>query len=115
MNTLVAEPVVSDAIDVRVSNEELVVFLLDGRTISIPLEWYPRLLHASEEERLEWELIGGGEGIHWPQNLSGRPSSGIVALEACARVFLRYVVKTKLPGLKNIDFMLLMLHIYIIV
>ena len=67
MNTLVAEPVVSDAIDVRVSNEELVVFLLDGRTISIPLEWYPRLLHASAEERLEWELIGGGEGIHWPQ------------------------------------------------
>jgi len=67
MNTLAAEPVVSDAIEVRVSNEEIIVALLDGRTISVPVEWYPRLLHASAEERLEWELIGGGEGIHWPQ------------------------------------------------
>lgn len=62
---MVAEPVISDAIDVRVSNEEIIVFLLDGRTISIPLEWYPRLLHATAEERMEWELIGGGDGIHW--------------------------------------------------
>jgi len=67
MNTLVAEPVVSDAIEVHVTDEEIIVSLLDGRTIAIPVEWYPRLLHASTEERLEWELIGDGEGIHWPQ------------------------------------------------
>jgi len=67
MNSLVVEPVVSDAINVRVSNEEITVFLSDGRTISIPLEWYPRLLHASTDERSEWEFLGGGEGIHWPR------------------------------------------------
>jgi hypothetical protein len=40
--------------------------LSDGRTISVPLDWYPRLAHAMPRERETWELIGGGEGIHWP-------------------------------------------------
>ncbi|HHJ50511.1 MAG TPA: DUF2442 domain-containing protein [Phaeodactylibacter sp.] len=43
------------------------VDLSDGRTISIPINWYPRLLHATEEERKNWKLLGKGEGIHWPQ------------------------------------------------
>ena len=43
----------------------LTVDLSDGRTIQVPLEWYPRLLHASENERNNWRLIGNGEGIHW--------------------------------------------------
>jgi hypothetical protein len=51
---------------VRVSEETLIVQLEDGRTISAPLEWYPRLLHGSPAERSKWELIGDGEGIHWP-------------------------------------------------
>ena len=45
----------------------LTVTLDDGRIISVPLDWYPRLLHASSDQRNDWELIGDGEGIHWPQ------------------------------------------------
>jgi hypothetical protein len=43
----------------------LTLDLSDGRTIQLPLEWYPRLLHAPENERNNWRLIGNGEGIHW--------------------------------------------------
>lgn len=53
--------------DVRVTDDELVVALADGRTLSVPLAWYPSLLNASAEERRDWELIGDGEGVHWPQ------------------------------------------------
>jgi hypothetical protein len=53
--------------DVQPDNDTLTVRLVDGRTISTPLAWYPRLLEASEEERDDWELIGGGIGVHWPQ------------------------------------------------
>src|SRR3712207_1155769 len=52
---------------VRVTDAELVVALADGRTLSVPLVWYPRLLNASTEQRNDWELIGDGEGLHWPQ------------------------------------------------
>jgi hypothetical protein len=44
----------------------LVVDLTDGRTISVPLHWYPKLLKASQKERYHWEICGGGYGIHWP-------------------------------------------------
>jgi uncharacterized protein YegP (UPF0339 family) len=53
--------------DVRVTDDELVVALADGRTLSVPLVWYPRLLNASAEQRSDWRLIGDGEGVHWPQ------------------------------------------------
>ncbi|MCH7615951.1 MAG: DUF2442 domain-containing protein [Nitrospinae bacterium] len=68
---------------VVVSDEALTVDLIDGRTLSVPLGWYPRLTHASPQERDNWRFIGGGEGIHWPdldedisiENLwSGKPS-----------------------------------------
>ena len=52
--------------DVRVTDDELIVALKDGRTISVPLAWYPRLLHATAEQRARWEFLGDGEGIHWP-------------------------------------------------
>ncbi len=39
---------------------------MDGRTISVPLAWYPKLLHAAEEQRKNWKIAGGGYGIHWP-------------------------------------------------
>ncbi|MDQ3304363.1 MAG: DUF2442 domain-containing protein [Actinomycetota bacterium] len=57
--------------DERVKNVELTedalsVSLMDGRTIIVPLVWYPRLLHASENERNNWRVAGGGYGIHWP-------------------------------------------------
>ena len=52
--------------DVRFTDDELVVDLLDGRTISVPLVWYPRLLSASPAQRSNWRMAGGGFGIHWP-------------------------------------------------
>jgi len=45
----------------------LLVGLSDGRSIGVPLAWYPRLWHGSESERANWRLIGRGEGIHWPE------------------------------------------------
>lgn len=54
-------------LDVRCDQASLIVDLMDGRTISAPLAWYPRLLHATAEQRADWEKAGGGYGIHWPQ------------------------------------------------
>ncbi len=51
---------------ISISDDTLSVDLLDGRSVSIPLEWYPRLLHASSNERENYRYIGSGEGIHWP-------------------------------------------------
>lgn len=53
--------------NVLVSEDSLEVELSDGRTITAPLSWYPRLVHATKEERANWRLIGAGEGIHWPE------------------------------------------------
>jgi hypothetical protein len=52
--------------DVRITKDTLRVGLKDGRTISVPLAWYPRLLHASASQRRNWRIGGGGYGIHWP-------------------------------------------------
>ena len=80
MSTLTAE---ARAQNVSVTDDTLAVDLSDGRTISVPLAWYPRLLHASHEERNNWRFIGDKEGIHWPdvdedvsvENLlAGKPS-----------------------------------------
>ena len=57
---------IPEAIAIKVTDESLTAELHDGRTISVPLSWYPRLTHATPEERDNWELIGTGEGIHWP-------------------------------------------------
>jgi hypothetical protein len=51
---------------VEVTEHELRVDLADGRRLAVPLEWFPRLLNASEEQRQRWELLGDGDGIHWP-------------------------------------------------
>jgi hypothetical protein len=56
---------VPDAVRVEVTDESLTVELNDGRAISVPLAWYPRLLCATREERGNWRLIGMGQGIHW--------------------------------------------------
>jgi Protein of unknown function (DUF2442) len=52
--------------DVRLTEDTLAVDLLDGRTIIVPLVWYPKLLDASAEQRRNWQISGGGYGIHWP-------------------------------------------------
>ncbi|MFO7907680.1 MAG: DUF2442 domain-containing protein [Planctomycetota bacterium] len=65
MSTFTAERDVF-AESVRFSEDSMTVSLDDGRALSVPLAWYPRLLHGSREERENYELIGDGEGIHWP-------------------------------------------------
>jgi hypothetical protein len=52
--------------DVRVTEDAISVDLFDGRTITVPLAWYPRLLHATSEQRANWHIAGAGYGIHWP-------------------------------------------------
>ena len=52
--------------DVTVDEDSLTVALMDGRAISVPLAWYPRLLHASPAQRQNWKVAGAGYGIHWP-------------------------------------------------
>lgn len=75
---------VAEAKTVSVTEDSLVVDLVDGRTVSVPLAWYPRLAHGTAQERADFRLIGRGEGIHWPLLdedisveglLSGRPST----------------------------------------
>ena len=53
------------AVDVSSSDDSLTVVLDDGRTVSVPLVWFPRLLAATPQQRRDWEPIGGGIGIHW--------------------------------------------------
>ena len=52
--------------NVHFTEDSLSVDLMDGRTISVPLVWYPRLLQASDQQRQNWKIGGGGFGIHWP-------------------------------------------------
>lgn len=52
--------------DVRLDADTLTVDLRDGRAISVPLAWYPRLLNATPEQRARWQIAGGGFGIYWP-------------------------------------------------
>ena len=66
MNTLAVEhhPL---AESVKCDSDLLTVSLLDGRTISVPITWFPRLSSATKEQLDDWELLGDGEGIHWPR------------------------------------------------
>ena len=52
--------------NILITKDTLTVDLSDGRTISVPVAWFPRLLHATPEERKNWRLIGNGSGNHWP-------------------------------------------------
>ena len=81
-SSLATETVVAK--HVRVTGDTLVVELADGRSVSVPLKWYPRLAEGRPSERRKWELIGPGVGIHWPELdedisveglLLGRPSA----------------------------------------
>jgi len=53
--------------DVRFDDDTLTVDLADGRTVTVPLAWYPRLLDATPAQRRNWQVCGGGFGIHWPE------------------------------------------------
>ena len=67
----------------KCTDDELTVFLSDGRSLSVPIVWFPRLVQATPLQRADFRLLGGGEGLHWPQLnedisvlglLAGRPS-----------------------------------------
>ena len=62
-----ATEITARADDVAVTDAELTVSLTDGRTISVPLAWFPLLMDGSPDQRAHWELLGDGEGIHWPE------------------------------------------------
>ena len=83
MNTSAVEIVVPSAETVTVTEDTLKVDLSDGRSLSVPLAWFPRLVYATTAERRSWRLIGRGHGIHWGQLdedisveglLAGKPS-----------------------------------------
>ena len=83
MNTLAVEIRIPEALDVLLTDDTLSVDLSDGRSISVPIAWFPRLLHSTEQERNNWRLIGKGQGIHWEDIdedisieglIAGRPS-----------------------------------------
>jgi Protein of unknown function (DUF2442) len=59
-------PTSATAVDVKLLDDRLVVILADGRELTAPLAWFPRLLDASSDQRGNWRPIGGGHGIHWP-------------------------------------------------
>lgn len=84
MSTSAAKPQTVQAIHIEVTEDALIVDLSDGRTVSAPLGWYPRLAQGTKKERKNWRLIAGGVGIHWPdldedvsvENLlAGQPSA----------------------------------------
>lgn len=77
--------------DVRFDDDRLIVDLMDGRTIAVPLAWYPLLFNATPEQRQKWETGGAGYGIHWPEIdedlsteglLRGAPAKGRRGLSA---------------------------------
>lgn len=64
--------------DVNFDEDMLTVDLFDGRRISVPLAWYPRLLHATPGQRANWEIAGAGFGIHWPELDEDLSTEGIL-------------------------------------
>lgn len=83
MNTSMANTKPPEAISILITDDSLTVDLRDGRTITVPLTWFPRILHGTGTERMNWKLIGNGKGIHWEELdedisveglLAGKPS-----------------------------------------
>ncbi len=72
-------------LDVRCNDHSLIVDLMDGRTISAPIAWYPRLAHATAEKRANWETCGGGYGIHWPELDEDLSTEGLLRGAPAAR------------------------------
>ena len=66
MSTSIVELEVPGATRIAVTDDTLTADLMDGRTIAVPLAWYPRLVHATPAERDKWELYAEGRHIHWP-------------------------------------------------
>ena len=67
------------AVEARVTEDALVVRLADGRELSVPLAWFPRLQAASPAARQHWRLVGGGVGLHWPDVDEDLSVAGLLA------------------------------------
>ncbi len=79
MNTLAVNIELPNIHCVNTTEDTLTVELDDGRTLSVPIAWYPRLQHATPEEKENWRLIGGGQGIHWESIDEDISIQGIIA------------------------------------
>jgi Protein of unknown function (DUF2442) len=84
MPSLSTEPRPAHAVHVVVTEDTLTVDLVDGRSVSVPLAWYPRLAHGSSQERSVFRLIGRGEGVHWPELDEDISVAGLLAGRASA-------------------------------
>jgi Protein of unknown function (DUF3532). len=103
MNTLIDEPRVVAGEEVKVTADALLVELSDGRTITAPLAWFPRLLHGTAKERNHWRFIGRGEGIHWPDLDEDISIEGLVMGKPSGESqpsFARWLEKRGKPGKK---------------
>jgi hypothetical protein len=89
MNSL-ATDAIPRADQVRCTNEEIIVYLSDGRSLSVPIIWFPRLAGASPTQREEYELLGDGEGIHWPQVDEDISVAGLLMGQSSAEVRYSY-------------------------
>jgi hypothetical protein len=104
MGTLAIEIEIPRVTDAKITKDTLTVELSDGRTISVPLQWFPRLVYATPEERKNWRLIGNGEGIHWEDIdedvsveglIAGRPSG------ESQESFKKWLEKRRKKGVKT--------------
>jgi hypothetical protein len=77
-------------VGVTITEDELRADLLDGRSITVPLAWYPRLLHATAEQRANWTIAGGGYGIHWPDVDEDLSSEGLLRGAPAHRQSVKY-------------------------
>ncbi len=75
--------------EVEITADNLIVSLVDGRTISVPLVWYPRLLNATPKQRRNWQIAGGGYGIHWPEIDEDLNTEGLLRGAAAPRFPLK--------------------------
>ena len=74
--------------NVNFTDETISVDLMDGRTITVPLTWYPRLLNATEQQRAKWEICGGGYGIHWEEIDEDISTEGMLRGAPAPRAFV---------------------------
>ncbi len=81
--------------EVEITDDNLIVGLMDGRTISVPLVWYPRLLSATPKQRRNWQLAGGGYGIHWPDIDEDLNTEGLLRGAPAPRPLLKKPSKNK--------------------
>ena len=83
---------------VKFTKDALSVTLRDGRTITVPLAWYPRLLNASTAERKNWRVAGGGYGIHWPDIDEDLSTEGLLRGTPAPRAREQLQAKKEDPG-----------------